>query len=444
MSAMRLPLSDADLAAALTPSPLVVAPAGITALIAADVRATKQRRLSAPRWPRLFGPAYPDQRNRWTLVLMAALLTLAVVAAAVAASRLLDRSLPHGNGDIYVQFRSGFTVVSPDGASLTRKEFPGLDNPSATWSPRGDVIAYWGAGVDHRSHVIVARADGIVVDRIEPGDAGLPPNTIPGGVGWSPDGSSLILDGDIQGVTHIFRIDLARPRFIDLSPEPTFGRSPVWSSQGDIAFVPFDQSQWGRRPWIMSASGAGAHPLTAELPDDMRVDWVTWTPDGERLLIQASNGESRIYVVDRDGSRMTRIVSGLKNPSIAALSPDGRKLLVSNFLGALGDEDEIYLANTADDGLQLLMRNADPLGYSPDGQIILVATPACAWVDRATNSCDQAIWSIDPATAEPDEFVSASRMDSFGDSTDHGGVGYSIWRAQEAAKAKAKNAKPAP
>jgi dipeptidyl aminopeptidase/acylaminoacyl peptidase len=439
MTAMRLPLSDAELAAALTPNPRVVAPAGVTELIAAEVRLTRQRRLSLLRWPRPFAPIYPDQRNRWALVLAAALLTLALLAAAVAASRLLDRSLPHGNGDIYVTFRGGYSVVSPDGATLVRQEFPGLDYPSAAWSPRGDVLAYWGAAHDHQSRVIVAKADGSIVEEILPGDAGLPTNTIPGGIGWSPDGSSLILDGDIHGVSHIFRIDLAQPRFVDLTPEPTFGRSPVWSALGDIAFVPFDQTQWGRRPWVMSPDGQGAHPLTAELPDDMRVDWVTWTPDGRRLLIQASNGDSRIYVVDRDGSRMTRVVSALQYPSIAALSPDGRKLLVNNFLGALGDEDEVYLADVEDDGLMLLMRNADPLGYSPDGQVILVTTPACAWVDQATNSCNQAIWSIDPVTAEGHEFVSADRMDAIGDATDHGGVGGAIWRAQHVAdKAKTK------
>jgi hypothetical protein len=81
----------------------------------------------------------------------------------------------------------------------------------------------------------------------------------------------------------------------------------------------------------------------------------------------------------------------------------------------------------------MLMRNAGPLGYSPDGQMILVVTPACGWIEGALNSCDQSIQAIDPTTGEAQDFVSSSQMDTFGDSNDHGGIGYSIWRAKDAA-----------
>jgi hypothetical protein len=267
------------------------------------------------------------------------------------------------------------------------------------------------------------------VNTIEPGAVGLPSNLIAGSVGWSPDGASLILDGDIRGVTHMFRIDLARPVFVDITPGQIYGRSPTWSSSGDIAFIPFDQTQWGRRPWVMSSTGQGARPLLSELPDEMRIDGITWTPDGQRLVIAASNGNQRIYIVDRDGSHLTRLVSALPYPYLAGSSPDGRHLLLGNFLGALDDEMQVYLADTEDDGLGLLMRNAEPLGYSPDGGAILVATPACAWDMRTLNKCDQSVVQIDPATAEGRPLVSADRMDALGASNDHEGLGWSLWRA---------------
>jgi hypothetical protein len=429
MTGMRIPLSDVELTKALTPSARVSVPPGIEELIAADVRATPQRNLSLFRWPRPLAPRYPDQPNRWAMVLAVGLLTVALLAAAITASRLLNPPLPHGNGDIYVQFRNAFVVVAPDGSKLSRREFPGLVNPSAAWSPRGDLIAYWGAATDHTSRVVLTAPDGSTVEEIEPGAAGLPPNVIPGLIEWSPSGSSLILDGDIGGVTHIFRIDMAQPRFVDITPVPIYGRSPSWSGDGQIAFVPADQSQWGRQPWIMSSTGQGARPLIAELPDEMRIDGISWSPDGGRLVIQASNGFGRIYLVDRDGSHLRQLASSLPYPFVAGWSPDGRSLLVGNFLGTMDDEIQVYLADTEDDGLTLLKRNAEPLGYSPDGQAVLVSTPACAWDRHVLNECDQSVWKIDPETGEAGPLVSADRLNTVIVGEDHQGVGFSIWRA---------------
>jgi hypothetical protein len=433
MTTMRQPLTDAELTRALTPPAGVQVPDGILALISAEIRVTDQRRLSVLRWPRPFAPAYPDQPNRLALALGLAILAAALLGAAVAASRLLAPSVPHGNGNINLVFRGGYIVVSPNGTDATLRSYPGIAGPAAAWSPRGDLVAFWGSPGKGGALVLEA-PDGTVVARVDPSTQPGLPVMAPGGLTWSPDGSSLLLEGAVRGINHFYRVDIADPRFVDVTPAGVIGVAPAWSAHDEIAFLPGDTTQWGTGPWVMSARGQDAHPLLPgrDLPDGYKADWGTiqpaWFPDGERLLFGGEIvGTYRLYLVDRDGSGLLRIGSELANPDAAALSPDGRQILIENAIP--GDRFDLYLAAADRPEPRRLFHDANLLGFSPDGTTILAATPSCDSFSRGGNSCDQGVVSIDAATGDVRTFLTVDQLDALGPRDQHKGVGGIYWQA---------------
>jgi dipeptidyl aminopeptidase/acylaminoacyl peptidase len=123
-------------------------------------------------------------------------------------------------------------------------------------------------------------------------------------VAWSPDGARLVaeVDGDLV------LLSATGDRKGTLT---TDGRSPDWSSRGQVAFVR------GGNIWTMRV-GRQAHQLTHRGGGSP-----SWAPDGRSLAFTRGN---HVFTVRRDGRQLRRLVARVAD--LPVWSPSGRSLAI--------------------------------------------------------------------------------------------------------------------
>src|SRR5829696_2723076 len=153
----------------------------------------------------------------------------------------------------------------------------------------------------------------------------------------------------------------------------------VWAGtfpgpNGQIAFVSLTDGN--DDIYIMNADGSGLTRLTDDPADDFNP---SWSPDGEKIAFGSfrdSNEESNneeIYVMNADdGSGLTRLTDDPAIDTFANWSPDGERIAFTSDRD--NGIDEIYVMN-ADDGsdvTRMTDNDADDLApsWSPDGEKI--------------------------------------------------------------------------
>jgi Tol biopolymer transport system component len=145
----------------------------------------------------------------------------------------------------------------------------------------------------------------------------------------SPDGSQVVyagLEGPIYAVdlkTGERRLVLARqPRSFPDGRWRTWLYNPTFSPDGtQIAY--FDgMGDWGHSLRVMNANGSGVRVLVDQPPQGLgHVDDLVWSPDGTRLAFSAEEGG--IWIIRVDGSGLTKVIPDGVNPS---WSPDGSRI----------------------------------------------------------------------------------------------------------------------
>lgn len=105
--------------------------------------------------------------------------------------------------------------------------------------------------------------------------------------------------------------------------------------------------------------GSRVTNLTCNLANDR--DVVAWSPDGRKIaFVSYRDGNMEIYVMNADGSGVTRLTNHPGSDAHPAWSPDGRKIA---FQSDRDGNSEIYVMNADGSGVTRLT-------YSPayDGE----------------------------------------------------------------------------
>lgn len=247
------------------------------------------------------------------------------VAPAVARDgRIVFLSTRGGTADLYVMDGHGgnvrrLTTASVDHSGVAWSE--ALDISQASWSPRGERIAfdgqYWSAGPNCEQHcvgwhVLVVGSDGSGLRQIARG-ARAP--------AWSPNGRLLAFESGIDayfeaGSVTIMRLDGSSSVEVQaINHDSDIG--PVWSPSGsEVAFQarPTEASKgWiylvradGRRKRRLAV---GHHPA--------------WSPDGRRL---AFIDDYKLMTIERDGKGERRLSRKGEFVIGVAWSPQGGTL----------------------------------------------------------------------------------------------------------------------
>ena len=233
------------------------------------------------------------------------------------------------------------------GTGPARAAFPGANGKIAFNSNR-----------DGNVEIYVMSADGTSQTRLtnNPGADRAPR--------WSADGTSLVFNRD---ELDIYKMDadgsnLTQVTFLNYWV--TAGGS--WSPDGSkIAFGSiFEGGFFNEEIYIMNADGTGITRLTNGSGDDVNP---AWSPDGTKIAwCRGASGTPEIYVMNADGTSQTNLTN---NPASDCggvdWSPDGTKIAFYR-----GGAAEIFVMNADGTGQTQLTSNAfadyDP-SWSPDG-----------------------------------------------------------------------------
>jgi Tol biopolymer transport system component len=160
---------------------------------------------------------------------------------------------------------------------------------------------------------------------------------------------SLVFASSRSNETAIYSIDADGTGLQRLTrtPNPAFESQPTYSPDGSrIAYVCGNFELC-----VMNADGSGAGRLTtSRWPDSWDyVSHPSWSPDGMKIAFAiSSDGNSRIYVINADGSGLRELAGTGGNDENPAWSPNGTTIAFDSYRG--DGNSSIYVMST--EGLQ--------------------------------------------------------------------------------------------
>jgi dipeptidyl aminopeptidase/acylaminoacyl peptidase len=204
-------------------------------------------------------------------------------------------------------------TMDADGSDVTRLTYNALAT-SPGWSPDGEKIAFSSRlhGRFINEEIYVMNADGAGIQRRTYNEV---VDTEPD---WSPDGSKIAFTAFSEsGGYDVYTMDPDGSKKVNLTPEHTVvaDESPKWSPDGSK--IVFDSSKSPSHAiWTMGPDGSDKKVLTPDPPYDFEP---AWSPDGTRIVFQSDRAErvgdgyQELYVMQADGSALTRITNNSAN-----------------------------------------------------------------------------------------------------------------------------------
>ena len=184
---------------------------------------------------------------------------------------------------------------------------------------------------------------------------------------WSPDGTKIAFQRNINGDYEIYVMRADGSNQINLTNSPGYDMIPNWSPDGTkIVFTSYRNGRENAEIYIMNADGSEQVNLTNAPRGDYGPDW---SPDGTKIAFVSTRdeGDLEIYVMNVDGSNQINLTNSLGFDHFPSWSPDETKIA---FTSQRGGDLEVYIMN-ADGSNQVNLTNSpghdsDP-DWSPDG-----------------------------------------------------------------------------
>lgn len=265
-------------------------------------------------------------------------------------------------------------IMNADGSGRRQLTDDRHDDTDPAWSPDGWQVAFV-SDRDGTDDIFVINADGSGLRRVtnDMSSARAP--------AWSPDGSKIAFSSNTGRASYsnydkrLFVVDADGSNLTQIADSPGFASEPSWSPDGSrIAFVT------GRGVYVMNLDGTGLDRLYRSVFNTViggpsNIDAPVWSPDGETIAFVAQPWNTslsvyrndELYIINADGSGMTRITHRAGNDFDPAWSADGSKLA---FASEVAGNPEIYVMVDLETQHQELTDRTYSDGlpvWSPDG-----------------------------------------------------------------------------
>jgi TolB protein len=136
---------------------------------------------------------------------------------------------------------------------------------------------------------------------------------------WSPSGRELAFTSDRGGGPQIYVMNADGSNVRRLTFDGNYNAAPAWSPRGDwIAFVCRSQDEQFKL-CLITPDGEKRLQITTGPGID---DSPSWSPDGRHLVFSSMvNGQSHIFMINRDGTEQERLTSEGTHHSSPSWSP---------------------------------------------------------------------------------------------------------------------------
>lgn len=220
-------------------------------------------------------------------------------------------------------------TVNLDGTGLTTILNISGESVSPSWSLDGQRIVYANRATENDPFQLrTIQTDGTNGVQILPTVGS---NTDPS---WSPDGRLLVYTSDQSGNREIYitTSDGTATGFRQLTVDAAADYQPDWSpnpngnptTQRAVVFISERNSSDNAEIYLMNLGGGGLTRLTTT--PMVRESYPRWSPDGQRIAYIATvNGQSRLNVMNADGTGMMELIS--VNDVPFDWSPDGSQIV---------------------------------------------------------------------------------------------------------------------
>jgi Tol biopolymer transport system component len=197
-------------------------------------------------------------------------------------------------------------------------------------------------------------------------------------------GLSRIAFSDWRSISVISADGSNFTRLVDDAGQGWQYMSPAWSPDGSkIAFGSSRDGGWDI--YVMNADGSAVTRLTSEVT---REDEPAWSPDGSRIAFTSNrDGDFEIHVMNADGTGVIKLTDHPAQDGNPAWSPDGSRIA---FTSDRDGNNELYVMNADGTNTVRLTNVSDEAihpEWSPDGRkILFTRTVAGQYVMNADGS----------------------------------------------------------